>query len=62
MKVVKEPNIDVKVNVSTILASEPYWMDPIIEFLAENRLLSEGKEAEKVHGSQFNILLFYFDL
>jgi len=25
------------------------WMDPIVEFLAEDRLLNEGREADKVH-------------
>ena len=48
VEVVKEPNIDPKVNVLVVASFEPSWMDPIIEFLANNRLPSEGKEADKV--------------
>ena len=48
VEVVREPSIDVKVNVSVILTLEPCWMDPIIEFLAKNRLPGEAKEAKKV--------------
>ena len=44
----REPSVDMKVNISTILTYKPCWMDPIDEFLAENRLPSEAKEAEKV--------------
>ena len=44
----REPSVDMKVNISTILTYKPCWMDPIVEFLAENRLPSEAKEAEKV--------------
>ena len=49
VEVVKERSIDIKVNVWAIAVSEPCWMDPIIEFLAENRLPSERKEAERMH-------------
>lgn len=48
VEVVKEPSIDPKVNVLAIIVSKPCWMDPIVEFLAENHLLSESKEADKV--------------
>lgn len=48
VEVVKEPSIDMKVNVSAIKVFDPCWMDLIIEFLAENRLPSEGKEAKRV--------------
>ena len=44
----REPSVDMKVNISTILTYKPCWMDLIVEFLAENRLPSEAKEAEKV--------------
>ena len=44
----KEPSINPKVNVLAIIVSKPCWMDPIVEFLAENHLLSESKEADKV--------------
>lgn len=43
-----EPSIDTKVNISTISVFEPCWMDSIVEFLADDRLPSEAKEAEKV--------------
>lgn len=48
LKVVKEPSIDVKVNVSTVMVSEPYWIDPIIDFLANDHVLNNEKEAERV--------------
>lgn len=48
VEVVRKPSIDAKVNISTISAFKPCWMDLIIEFLAKNCLLSERKEAEKV--------------
>lgn len=44
----KEPSIDVKVNVSTVMVSKPCWMDPIIEFLAENRVPNDEKEVKKI--------------
>ena len=34
VEVVKEPSIDVKVNVSTVMVFEPCWMDPIIDFFS----------------------------
>ena len=49
VEVVKEPNIDPKVNVLVVASFEPSWMDLIIEFQAKNRLPSEGKEVDKVH-------------
>ena len=48
MEVVKKPSIDIKMNVWVITVSKPCWMDPIIEFLVENHLPSEGKEVERV--------------
>ena len=48
VEVVKKPSIDIKVNVWVIAVSKPCWMDPIIEFLVENHLPSEGKEVERV--------------
>lgn len=49
VKVVKEPSIDVKVDVLVVMVSKPCWMDPIIEFLADNHIPSDGKEVERVH-------------
>ena len=43
-----EPSIDVRANVSVVAVFEPCWMDPIIDFLAEGRVLADGKEADKV--------------
>ena len=57
-EVVREPSIDVKVNVSTISTYKPCWMDPIAEFLVENRLPSEAKEAKKVRRVSVQFWLF----
>ena len=51
VEVVQEPSIDPKVNISAVSLPEPSWMDSIIEFLTEDRLPSESKEADKVHRS-----------
>lgn len=48
VEVVQEPNIDVKVNVSIVMVFKPCWMDPIIDFLDEDRVLNDEKEAKKV--------------
>ena len=37
------------VNVSTIMVSEPCWMDPIIEFLANDCIPNDEKEVERIH-------------
>ena len=49
VEVVKDPSINPKVSVFAITASEPCWMDLIVEFLAENHLSSKSKEADRVH-------------
>ena len=38
----------VGVDVSTILAIRPCWMDPIIDFLAEIRVADDEREANRV--------------
>ena len=43
-----EPSIDARVNVSMVSVSEPCWMDLIVDFLANDRLLTDEKEAERV--------------
>ena len=48
VEVVKEPSIDVRVNVSTVMVFEPCWMDSIINFLAEDRVLNDEKKAKRV--------------
>ena len=49
VEVLHEPTIDPQVGVSMVLSLGPSWMDPIIEFLAKDHLLSESKEANRVH-------------
>lgn len=48
VEVVKEPSIDVKVNVSLVMMFVLCWMDPIIDFLAEDCVPNDEKEAEKI--------------
>ena len=47
VEVVAKPSIDARLGVS-VVASEPCWMDPIINFLAEDRLPADTKEADRV--------------
>ena len=55
VELIMEPSISVADNVSTagvdvamISATRPYWMDPIINFLAEDRISNDEKEANKI--------------
>ena len=55
VELIMEPSISVANNVSTtevdvamISATKPCWMDPIINFLAEDRVLNDKKEANKI--------------
>ena len=48
VEVMKEPSIDIKVNVSTVMVFEPCWMDPIIDFLAEDHMPNNEKETKRV--------------
>ena len=43
-----EPSIDSRINVSMIAMPKPCWMNPIIDFLAADRLPANGKEAYRV--------------
>ena len=36
------------IGVTTVSIAEPCWMDPIIDFLVEDRILDDEKEASKV--------------
>ena len=47
VEVVKESSINVKVNISIVMVSKPCWMDPIIEFLAEDHVPNDEKEVKK---------------
>lgn len=49
VEVLHKPSIDPQVGVSVVSELESSWMDPIIEFLAEDRLPSESREVDKVH-------------
>ena len=55
VELVPEPNIKVAgdvgtagVKVTAITTFGPCWMDPIIDFLAEDRILDNEKEANKI--------------
>ena len=41
-------NIAVGVGVAVILTTEPCWMDTIIDFLVEDRVPDDEKEANRV--------------
>ena len=56
VELVPEPSIKVagdegvaRVEVTTITALGPSWMNPIIDFLADDRILDDEKEANKIH-------------
>lgn len=56
VELIAEPSINITdgvvvdgVEVAVVVTAEPGWMDPIIEFLAMDRLLDDEKEANKVH-------------
>ena len=49
VEVVKEPSIDVRMNVSNVRVSECCWMNPIIEFLVEDHVPNNEKEADRIH-------------
>ena len=48
VELVAEPSISAGVGVSLMATVESCWMDSIINFLAEDRLPANEKEAEKV--------------
>ena len=55
VELIREPSISmadnantVEVNVAMISATGPCWMDPIINFLAEDRVSDNEKEAKKI--------------
>ena len=48
MELVAKPSISAEVGVSLVTMVEPCWMDPIINFLAEDHASADEKEAEKV--------------
>ena len=48
VELVTEPSINTRVDVSQVTTVKPYWMDPIINVLAEDCLSANEKETEKV--------------
>ena len=48
VELITEPSINVVVSIATISTSEPYWMNPIINFLVEDRVSDDEKEANRV--------------
>ncbi|XP_030940280.1 uncharacterized protein LOC115965249 [Quercus lobata] len=55
VELIREPSISVGdnyistgVEVAIISITRPYWMDPIIDFLAEDRVPDDDKEAKKI--------------
>ena len=51
VELIAEPSINTAVGVGVVVisTSEPYWMDPIIDFLAEDRVPDDEKEANRIH-------------
>ena len=48
VELVAEPNINAAIGVSMVAMSKPCWMDPIINFLAEDQASDDEKEVGKV--------------
>ena len=55
VELIREPSIDMedncisaRVDVAMISTTEPCWMDPIIDLLAEDRVPNDEKEAKKI--------------
>ena len=42
-------SINARVGDSVVAMAEPCWMDPIIDFLAKDRVPADEKKADKVH-------------
>ena len=58
VEVVKKPSIDVRVDVSNVKVSEPCWMDSIINFLAEDHIPNNEKEANRIRRIVLRFWLF----
>ena len=48
MELVAEPSINAAIGVSVVAMQEPCWMDPVFDFLAEDRVLDDEKEVSRV--------------
>ena len=49
VELIMEPSINASTGVAVVSMSRPCWMDPIINFLAEDRVLDDEKEANREH-------------
>ena len=50
----------VGISVTTVSTAKPCWMNPIVDFLAEDRIPDNEKEASKVRRLSFKKKIFYF--
>ena len=48
VELVVEPSINTAIGVTVVSAFGPCWMDPIINFLVEDRVPDDEKEANKI--------------
>ena len=48
VKLIVQLNIDAAIGFAVVSMSGPCWMDPIINFLAENQVPDDEKEANKL--------------
>ena len=48
VELIVEPSINAAIGVSVVITLEPCWTDPIIDFLAEDRVLNDEKKASRV--------------
>ena len=60
MELITEPSINTvtdvgvaRISVIVVLTAEPYWMDPIVDFLAKDHIPDDEKEASKVRQIAF---------
>ena len=47
-KLITELSINATIGVVVVSVFRPCWMDPIIDFLAEDRVLDDEKEASRI--------------
>ena len=65
VELITEPSISIvtdvgvaRISVITVSTAEPYWMDRIVDFLAEYRIPDDEKEASKVRRLSFKKKIF----
>ena len=64
MELITEPSINTatdvgvaRISVIVVSTAEPYWMDPIVDFLAKDHIPDDEKEASKVRQIAFRYWL-----